>query len=62
MVTFNTFAITLGTLLAYLMDYLFSFSHSWRMMFGMEVIPALVLVMGMFWSVETPRWLAGARL
>ncbi len=62
MVTINTLAITLGTLFAYLMDYFFSFSKSWRMMFGLEVIPALVLVFGMFWAVETPRWLAGHSL
>ena len=57
MVTFNTLAITLGTMAAYLFDYLFSFSKSWRMMFGFEVVPALVLILGMLWSVETPRWL-----
>ena len=59
MVTVNTLAITLGTLLAYLADYLFSFSKSWRMMFGFEALPALALILGMLWCVETPRWLAG---
>lgn len=62
MVTINTLAITLGTLTAYLIDYLFSFSKSWRMMFGLEILPALVLILGMLWSVETPRWLAGHSL
>lgn len=62
MVTVNTLAITLGTLTAYLADYLFSFSKSWRMMFGFEALPALVLILGMLWCTETPRWLASHSL
>jgi sugar porter (SP) family MFS transporter len=62
MVTLNTLAITLGTLLAYLVDYFFSFSKSWRWMFGLEVIPALILIIGMLWLTETPRWLMGHSL
>lgn len=62
MVTVNMLAITLGTLAAYLADYLFSFSKSWRMMFGFEALPALVLILGMLWCTETPRWLASHSL
>lgn len=62
MVTFNTLAITLGTLTAYLADYIYSFKDSWRMMFGAEAVPALILIIGMFWLVETPRWFAGHAL
>lgn len=62
MVTLNTFAITIGTLFAYLIDYFFSFDKSWRWMFGLEAIPALMLIIGMLWSTETPRWLASHSL
>lgn len=59
MVTVNTLAITLGTLAAYLADYVLSFSEGWRTMFGLEAVAAVVLIFGMLRCVETPRWLAG---
>ncbi len=51
-------AITCGTLFAYLVDYAFSGIHGWRWMFGVGVIPAVMLGIGMLFLPETPRWLA----
>jgi SP family galactose:H+ symporter-like MFS transporter len=51
-------AITVGILAAYIVDYAFSGSQSWRWMLGLAVVPGLVLGIGMFLMPETPRWLA----
>lgn len=58
MVTFNILGITFGTLLAYIVNYVFSHDGDWRWMFGLEVLPAICLITGMFFISETPRWLA----
>jgi len=50
-------AITLGILLAYLVDYAFASSQGWRWMFGLAVIPAAIFAMGMVFLPESPRWL-----
>jgi len=58
MVTFNTLGITFGTLLAYIVNYIFSHDGDWRWMFGLETLPAFTLIVGMLFLSETPRWLA----
>ena len=58
MVTFNTLGITFGTLLAYIVNYIFSNDGDWRWMFGLEALPALCITVGMLFLSETPRWLA----
>ncbi len=60
LVTLNQLMITIGLLLSYASDYLFSDnlrSDSWRSMFLVGVIPAVVLLAGMFFLPETSRWL-----
>lgn len=51
-------AITVGILAAYLVDYAFAASEGWRWMFGLAVVPGLLLGIGMLFMPETPRWLA----
>jgi sugar porter (SP) family MFS transporter len=51
-------AITIGILLAYVVDYAFSKSEGWRWMFGLAVVPAVIFAMGMLYLPESPRWLA----
>jgi len=58
MVTFNTLGITFGTLLAYILNYVFSHDGDWRWMFGLEALPAFTFTLGMLFLSETPRWLA----
>lgn len=50
-------AITLGILLAYLVNFALSGAEAWRWMLGLAAIPAVVLFVGMYLVPETPRWL-----
>jgi len=52
--------ITVGILAAYVSDSYFADNNnpeSWRPMFYVGVIPAMILFIGMFFLPETPRWL-----
>lgn len=52
--------ITLGILVAYFSDFAFADESnlaSWRPMFYVGVIPALILFVGMIFLPESPRWL-----
>lgn len=51
-------AITVGILLAYMVDFAFAKIEGWRWMFGLAVIPAAIFAMGMLYLPESPRWLA----
>src|SRR5256884_649642 len=50
-------AVTVGIVVAYLVDYAFAGVEGWRWMLGLAVVPALVFGTGMFFLPETPRWL-----
>jgi MFS transporter, SP family, galactose:H+ symporter len=50
-------AITVGILLAYLVDYAFARIQGWRWMFGLAVVPAAIFGLGMIFLPESPRWL-----
>lgn len=51
-------AITIGILVAYLVDYAFAGSGGWRWMLGLAAVPGLILGLGMIYLPESPRWLA----
>lgn len=54
------FMITIGILVSYLSDSAFANNNnkeSWRAMFYVGVIPALILLIGTIFLPETPRWL-----
>lgn len=60
LVTLNQLMITIGILVSYITDYLLSNDanlQSWRWMFLVGFVPALVLLIGMCFLPETPRWL-----
>lgn len=60
LVTLNQLMITIGILVSYITDYLLSNDTnpaSWRWMFLVGFIPSLILLIGMFFLPETPRWL-----
>lgn len=62
LVFLNQAFLTLGILLAYLLDYGFaslSSSWGWRLMFAVGIIPAAVLAIGMWFLPDSPRYLAG---
>jgi sugar porter (SP) family MFS transporter len=50
-------AITLGILVAYLVNAIFAPVGDWRWPLGLAAVPALVLFVGMYFLPETPRWL-----
>src|SRR5436305_784613 len=57
-VSFNQLMVTLGILIAYIVDWGFAgFSNNWRWMFGVAVIPGAVLAIGMYFMPFSPRWL-----
>jgi len=60
LVTLNQLMITIGILVSYITDYALSDDNnneSWRWMFLVGLIPALILLAGMFFLPESPRWL-----
>lgn len=49
-------AITMGILAAYLAGYVLA--DNWRWMFGLGLVPAVALLLGMISLPESPRWLS----
>ncbi|MFI8417922.1 sugar porter family MFS transporter [Serratia sp. NPDC078593] len=58
MISMYQLMITIGILAAYLSDTAFSYSGSWRWMLGIITLPALLLLVGVFFLPRSPRWLA----
>ncbi|MBA4697031.1 MAG: sugar porter family MFS transporter [Legionella sp.] len=50
-------AITIGIFCAYSMNYLLLEHQAWRIMFASSAIPAVLLLVGIFFLPESPRWL-----
>jgi MFS transporter, SP family, galactose:H+ symporter len=57
LVSLYQFAITIGILAAYVVDYLLAGGGEWRWMLGLAVIPSLILMGGMIRMPESPRYL-----
>ena len=53
----NQLMITVGILVAYAVDYALAPFEAWRWMLGLGFVPAVVLLVGMYFQPETPRWL-----
>jgi sugar porter (SP) family MFS transporter len=53
----NQLMITVGILLAFIVNALLADSGAWRWMLGLAVLPSVVLLIGMYFMPETPRWL-----
>jgi len=56
-VLLNGVAITGGEAIAYGIDYRLSFTHNWRDMFLLGIIPAIILGIGTYFMPRSPRWL-----
>ena len=56
LVSFNQFAITIGILSAFLINYGFARESDWRWMFGFAFIPAVLQLIGLFFITDTPSW------
>src|SRR5919206_804442 len=53
----NQLMIVTGILAAFIVNALLASSGAWRWMLGLAVIPSLILLIGMYFMPETPRWL-----
>ncbi|HVU78819.1 MAG TPA: sugar porter family MFS transporter [Gaiellaceae bacterium] len=57
-VSFNQLMVTLGILVAYIVDWGFApLPNNWRWMFAVTVIPGAALAIGMYFMPYSPRWL-----
>ena len=58
MISLYQLMITIGILGAYLSDTAFSYTGEWRWMLGIITIPAALLLVGVCFLPNSPRWLA----
>ena len=56
LVSLYQFAITVGILAAYLIDYALAGGGQWRWMLGLAVVPSAILFAGMLGMPESPRY------
>ncbi|PTH02744.1 sugar porter family MFS transporter [Staphylococcus chromogenes] len=57
----NQLMITIGILSSYLVNYALSPFEAWRWMLGLAVIPSFILMIGVIFMPESPRWLLEKR-
>jgi MFS transporter, SP family, sugar:H+ symporter len=53
----NQMMIVVGILAAFIVNAILASSHDWRLMLGLAAVPSLVLLVGMLFMPETPRYL-----
>ena len=58
LVLVNQLAIVVGSLSSIIVSYVLSLSGSWRWMFASELVPIVVLLIGLTLVPESPRWFA----
>ncbi len=59
MISMYQLMITIGILGAYLSDTAFSYSGAWRWMLGVIIIPAILLLIGVFFPAGQPALVCG---
>jgi sugar porter (SP) family MFS transporter len=57
LVSLNQLMITVGIVAAYGVDYALADAQAWRWMLGLAVVPAAILLVGLVFVPESPRWL-----
>jgi SP family galactose:H+ symporter-like MFS transporter len=55
LVSLSQLAITVGIVVAYLVDLAFAYAQGWRWMFGLAIVPAFFLGIGMAFLPDSPR-------
>jgi len=53
----NQLMITVGILSSYLVNYAFADAEAWRWMVGLAVVPSFIMMIGVLFMPESPRWL-----
>ncbi|MCB1111507.1 MAG: sugar porter family MFS transporter [Chlamydiales bacterium] len=61
LVSLNQLAVACGILLSYVVDWQLAVTEGWRLMFAAGIIPAIILMAGVFYLPESPRWLANKK-
>jgi SP family galactose:H+ symporter-like MFS transporter len=56
LVSLNQLMITIGIVCSYLADYALAAGRDWRWMFGLAAVPAVILLVGLLFVPESPRW------
>jgi SP family sugar:H+ symporter-like MFS transporter len=56
----NQLMIVFGILAAFIVNAILASSQDWRLMLGLAAVPSMVLLVGMFFMPETPRYLVHA--
>jgi sugar porter (SP) family MFS transporter len=56
----NQLMIVVGILAAFIVNAILASSGNWRLMLGLAAVPSLILLAGMFFMPETPRYLVHA--
>lgn len=56
----NQLMIVVGILAAFIVNAILASSGNWRLMLGLAAVPALILLVGMLFMPETPRYLVHA--
>ncbi|KFE41507.1 sugar porter family MFS transporter [Staphylococcus agnetis] len=57
----NQLMITIGILSSFLVNYALAPFEAWRWMLGLAVVPSLILMIGVIFMPESPRWLLEKR-
>lgn len=50
-------AVSIGLMMAFLINYIFAQHGNWRAMFGIGLIPSVLLAVGVLFLPKSPRWL-----
>ncbi|WP_253195600.1 MFS transporter [Streptomyces sp. JHA26] len=59
LITVNQILLTTGILVSYLVNLWFADEADWRAMFGVGLVPSLLMLVGLFLVPESPVWLSG---
>lgn len=57
MLSLNQLFITFGLLSSYLVNWALAGAEAWRAMFGVGLVPAVLLFLAVLWLPESPTWL-----
>ena len=57
LVSLNQLMITVGIFVSYLVGFALAAAEAWRWMLGLAAVPSAVMIVGLFFLPESPRWL-----